>query len=200
MQPRSGDDHQLADVLEHNIVTLQRLQDQAASRRGVQDRVADAITTFSGSMSFVYLHITWFGAWVAVNSGLVRLPVFDAFPYGLLTMLVSLEAIFLSTFVLLSQNRQAADAQQRADLALQIGLLTEHELTRVLQMLDGIQGKLGIEHDADSELVQLELETRPEDVLAEIKRVQHMVHGRGPATSHPQQSGGQDVNGANRSN
>ena len=88
-------------------------------------------------------------------------------------MIVSLEAIFLSTFVLISQNRISADAERRADLALQIGLLTEHELTHALTMLDAVQDKLGIPNDRDRELAQLEMETRPEDVLAEIARLTH---------------------------
>jgi uncharacterized membrane protein len=90
-------------------------------------------------------------------------------------MVVSLEAIFLATFVLISQNRLSEDADRRAHLDLQIGLLTEHELTRTLQMLDAIQDKLGVENDSDVELAQLEMETRPEDVLAEIKRVEAYV-------------------------
>jgi uncharacterized membrane protein len=91
-------------------------------------------------------------------------------------MVVSLEAIFLATFVLISQNRLSAEAEHRADLDLQIGLLTEHELTRVLQMLDAMQDKMGIENHADSELADLEMETRPEDVLAEIARLQQRAH------------------------
>lgn len=90
-------------------------------------------------------------------------------------MVVSLEAIFLSTLVLISQNRLSAETEHRADLALQMGLLTEHELTRVLQMLDAIQDKLGIENDEDSELADLEMETKPEDVLVEIERLQRRV-------------------------
>jgi uncharacterized membrane protein len=90
-------------------------------------------------------------------------------------MIVSLEAIFLSTFVLISQNRLSADSDRRADLDLHIGLLTEHEVTRVLQMLDAIQDKLGIANHADSDLAQLEIETKPEDVLAEIQRLQDRV-------------------------
>ena len=92
-------------------------------------------------------------------------------------MIVSLEAIFLSTFVLISQNRFSDAADRRAELDLQIGLLAEHEIARVLQMLDVIQDKLGIENDADSELADLEMETRPEDVLAEIDRVHRQVKG-----------------------
>jgi uncharacterized membrane protein len=86
---------------------------------------------------------------------------------------VSLEAIFLSTFVLISQNRLSDESERRADLDLHIGLLTEHELTRALRILDAIQHKLDIAHDDDRELTDLEMETRPEEVLAEIERVQH---------------------------
>jgi uncharacterized membrane protein len=103
-------------------------------------------------------------------------PPFDPFPYGLLTMVVSLEAIFLATFVLISQNRLSAEAEHRAGLDLHIGLLTEHELTRVLQMLDVIQDKMGIANDADSELADLEMETRPEHVLAEIARLRQRAY------------------------
>jgi len=90
-------------------------------------------------------------------------------------MIVSLEAIFLSTFVLISQNRLSRDYERRADLDLQMDLLTEHELTRALLMLDMIQDKLGIENDTDSELAELEKEVKPEDVLAEIERLQELA-------------------------
>jgi uncharacterized membrane protein len=141
----------------------------------LQERLADAITTFSGRMVFVYVHIVWFGLWILLNTGRMGVPTFDPFPYGLLTMIVSLEAIFLSTFVLISQNRLSEEAEGRANLNLQIGLLTEHEVTRVLQMLDAIQDKLGIDNDEDSELADLEMETKPEDVLAEIESLQQQV-------------------------
>jgi uncharacterized membrane protein len=90
-------------------------------------------------------------------------------------MVVSLDAIFLSALVLITQNRMTDDVERRADLALHIGLLTEHELTRVLQMLDAVQEKLGVENHEASELADLEMETRPEDVLAEIARLQHFA-------------------------
>jgi len=123
-------------------------------------------------MVFAYVHIVWFGVWILLNTGWVGVRAFDPFPYGLLTMVVSLEAIFLSTFVLISQNRLSAETEHRADLDLHIGLLTEHELTRVLQMLDAIQDKLGIDNHENSDLADLEMETKPEDVLAEIARLQ----------------------------
>jgi len=86
-----------------------------------------------------------------------------------------LEAIFLATFVLISQNRLSVEADRRADLDLQIGLLTEHELTRVIKMLDAIQDKMEIENDSDTELRDLEEDVRPEDVLAEMDRVQRRI-------------------------
>lgn len=174
----ADDNPALSKVIEQNIRTIIDLRQQAARARSLQERLADSITAFSGRMVFVYVHIVWFGLWFLLNTGRFGVPSFDPFPYGLLTMIVSLEAIFLATFVLISQNRLSAEAEHRADLDLHIGLLTEHELTRVLQMLDVIQDKMGIANDADSELIDLEMETRPEDVLAEIARLQERARSR----------------------
>jgi uncharacterized membrane protein len=168
----ADDNPALNAVIERNIRIIIDLRLSAERSRSVQDRLADQITALSGRMAFVYLHIVWFGLWFLLNTGRFGIAPFDPFPYGLLTMVVSLEAIFLATFVLISQNRLSAEAEHRADLALHIGLLTEHELTRALQMLDAMQKKLGITPDTDSELADLEMETRPEDVLAEIGRLQ----------------------------
>ena len=167
--------HALSGVIERNIRTIFNLRQKAARERTPQERIADAITDLSGRMLFVYLHVVWFGAWILLNAGAFGLQPFDPFPYGLLTMIVSLEAIFLSTFVLISQNRLSAEAGRRADLDLHIGLLTEHELTRALQMLDGIEKKLGLEDPAKGELADLEKEVRPEDVLAEIERLHQLA-------------------------
>jgi uncharacterized membrane protein len=166
-----NDNPALSKVIEKNIRTIIHLRTKSLGERNLQDRIADAITSFSGRMIFVYVHIVWFVAWIVLNTGWLGVRAFDPFPYGLLTMIVSLEAIFLSTFVLISQNRMGAETERRADLDLHIGLLTEHELTRVLQMLDAIQEKLSIVDHHESELADLEMETRPEDVLAEIERL-----------------------------
>jgi len=171
-EARGKDNPSLSRVIERNIRTIIHLRTKAAHERSLQSRIADAITSFSGRMIFAYVHIVWFGLWIVFNTGRFGVPVFDPFPYGLLTMVVSLEAIFLSTFVLISQNRLGEESERRADLDLHIGLLTEHELTRVLQMLDAIQEKMGIVDHANSELADLEMETKPEDVLAEIHRLQ----------------------------
>ena len=180
VQPQGAEpDHPpLSDVIERNIQNQVRLRREAISRRTFRERVSDAITAFSGSLSFVYLHALWFGLWVLLNTGRFGIRPFDPFPYSLLTMLVSLEAIFLSTFVLISQNRSGAEADRRADVALHVGLLTEHEVTRALQMLDAIQERLGVANDAESDLAQLEMETKPEDILAEIERLRRPEHRR----------------------
>lgn len=168
----------LARVIEQNIDTIMNSRRAVANQRTGQERLADAITDFSGRMYFVYFHILWFGIWILINLGFFGIEPFDPYPFGLLTMIVSLEAIFLSTFVLISQNRFSAEADRRADLDLQIGLLAEHELTRVLKMLDEIQDKLGIENNDDRELQDLEKNVHPEDVLAEIDRTQQRLNQR----------------------
>jgi len=171
-EDQKKDNPALSKVIEKNIRTIIHLRTKAANERSLQSRIADAITSFSGRMIFAYVHIVWFGVWILLNTGWFGMRAFDPFPYGLLTMIVSLEAIFLSTFVLISQNRLSEETERRADLDLHIGLLTEHELTRVLQMLDAVQDKLGIVDHANSDLADLEMETKPEDVLAEIHRLQ----------------------------
>jgi uncharacterized membrane protein len=154
----------LAKIIEQNIHTIANIRQTTADRRTREERLADIITDLSGRMYFIYFHAIWFTIWIVINQGL------------LLTMIVSLEAIFLATFVLISQNRLSAEADRRADLDLQMDLLTEHELTRALQMLDAIQDKLGIENESDPELNDLEKNVHPQDVIKEIERVQQGIN------------------------
>jgi len=160
------DNPRICKIVERNIATLLEVRHQTERTRTVQDRIADEITSFSGSLPFIYLHAAWFGIWIGVN--LVGRWAFDPFPFGLLTLIVSLEAIFLSTFVLLSQNRQAEMADRRADLDLQINLLTEHEVTRVLTLVDAIADHLGLAEGEDPEVDELKRDVAPEEVLREI--------------------------------
>jgi uncharacterized membrane protein len=168
----------LNSVIERNIRTMTRDRLQVLQDRSREDRAADRITDFSGRMPFVYFHIVWFGAWIIINSGLVGIEPFDPFPFSFLTMVVSLEAIFLATFVLISQNRFSVEADRRAELALHVSLLSEHEITRLLQMVDAVQQKLGIEYGKDYELAQLEKVTKPEDMLAAIRRMAEQVENQ----------------------
>ncbi len=182
------DNPALSNVIERNIRKIIQLRQKAVHEQGLQDRIANAMTTFSGSMLFFYVHIVWFLVWFLLNTGHLGMRPFDPYPYGFLTMVVSLEAIFLATFVLISQNLLAKEAERLTDLGLHTALLTEHELTRVLQMLHAIQNKIGISNDEDSNLADadLEMETNPEDVLAEITRLQRRA---ARVTGHSRKSG-----------
>ncbi len=157
------------DVLARNIATMVALREKAEGRRGVQERMADAITRFTGSMPFVYLHLAIIGLWVVINLGWLGIPPFDPYPFGLLTMIGSLEAIFLSTFVLISQNRMMAAADKRAELDLQIGLLAEHEVTRVVTLLDAVARHLGVSEARDTALEEAKRDIDPTAVVEAIE-------------------------------
>jgi uncharacterized membrane protein len=164
-----SDSPELAGVIERNILTMVELRRDQEQNRGAQDKAADALTWFSGSMIFVYIHLVWFGVWIAVNLGWTPVKPFDPFPFGLLTLVVSLEAIFLSTFVLISQNRAGEVADRRADLDLQIDLLAEHKITHLITLVAAIADRLGVEAARDAEIAQLEKDVAPKQVLDEIK-------------------------------
>ncbi|HEX8706682.1 MAG TPA: DUF1003 domain-containing protein [Pyrinomonadaceae bacterium] len=166
-----------SEIMRKNISAVVEMQHKVTKSRTLQGRVADVITDFSGSMAFVYLHAVWFGLWILLNIGLIRLPrisEFDKYPFGLLTLIVSLEAIFLSTFVLISQNRLASASEKRAELDLQINLLAEQKATKVLEMLDqvmqqldGMSSRINFKHDP--ELQALKVSPDPQEVLEVIE-------------------------------
>jgi uncharacterized membrane protein len=159
----------LSPVLERNIRALQRRRRREEERASVEERVAEAITRFTGSMRFVYLHLAFFGFWIVANLGWVPgVPKWDE-SFVVLAMMASVEAIFLSTFVLISQNRMSAAADKRADLDLQISLLAEHEVTKLATLVAGIADKLGVRTEADAEIGEIERDVAPEAVLDEIE-------------------------------
>src|SRR5262249_21698887 len=124
----------LGRVVERNIRRIAQLRRTADDARSMQDRLADKITAFVGSMAFVYIHAVLFLAWIWWNVAARRHAV-DPYPFPLMTLAVSLEAIFLSTFVLVSQNRMQATGDDRDDLDLQVDLLAEYEITRSLRLI-----------------------------------------------------------------
>jgi uncharacterized membrane protein len=160
----------LAPALDRNIEALRqrRLREESAS--SAQDRIADAITRFSGSMLFVYIHLAVFGFWIVANlHWLPGVPAWDE-SFVVLAMVASVEAIFLSTFVLITQNRMTAAADKRADLDLQISLLTEHELTKVATLLDDMAKQLGVKTKVEGELKEVEEDVAPDSVLDQIEK------------------------------
>jgi uncharacterized membrane protein len=155
-----------------SIETIVRLEQEFLQSRTPLDRVADAIANFTGSMVFVVLHVAAFSAWFLINTG--ALPVmrpFDPFPFILLAMAVSCEAVLLSTFVLMKQNRMSARSEQRDQLHLQVALLTEKELTKVLQAIRSMSEHQGIlEIVEDQDVRELSEETAVDRLAREIQR------------------------------
>lgn len=165
-------------TLARNIETLLETRRREERRASIQQKVADAITRFAGSMPFVYIHTVFFGLWGIVNLGWVGLRPFDP-SFVVLAMLASVEAIFLSTFILISQNRMSAIAETRADLDLQISLLSEHEITRLLQLVSRIAEKLAIEEGGAPDLAELKRDVAPEKVLDKIEEAASSQARRG---------------------
>ena len=159
----------LSSVLERNIRALQRRREQEEVKASAEERIAEAITRFTGSMLFVYLHLGFFGFWIVANLGWIPgVPPWDP-SFVVLAMMASVEAIFLSTFVLISQNRMAAAADKRADLDLQISLLAEHEVTKLVTLVSAIADRIGVQTKVDAELDEITKDVAPEAVLDEIE-------------------------------
>lgn len=152
-------------VLDRNIDALRRKREEDGRKAGLQERIAETVTRFTGSMAFVYVHLVLVAGWVAINLGLVPgIRPFDP-TFVILATFASVEAIFLSTFVLISQNRAAAEADRRAELDLQTNLLSEHEITRLLSLTKAIALRLGVPEAEDPSLRELERQVAPEKVL-----------------------------------
>src|SRR5215204_953769 len=159
---------ELTPVLERNIHALEARRRREETRAPAQERIAGAVTRFTGSMSFVYLHIAVFGFWIFANLGWVPgVPKWDE-SFVVLAMIASVEAIFLSTFVLISQNRMQAAPDQRADLDLQISLLAEHEVTKLAALVSAIAHHLDVRSGMDEELEEIKQDVAPEAVLDEL--------------------------------
>ena len=166
-----------SEIVRKNTAAIADMQRKITEARTVGGRIADSITDFTGSMAFVFVHVVWFGLWILLNVGMIQIPhvsEFDPFPFSLLTMIVSLEAIFLSTFVLISQNRLAAAGEKRAELDLQINLLAEQKATKVLEMLDQITEQLDqvgsrFNFKPDPEVKALKVSPDPKEVLRVIE-------------------------------
>ena len=159
------------DVTRDNVESMRRVEEDALARRSGADRIAAFVAEFCGSMPFVWLHVAWFCAWLSLNSW-PGTRHFDPYPFTFLTLIVSLEAIFLSAFILISQNYELRISDRRNQLDLQINLLTEQENTKMLQMLDRIAKKMGIDEE-DADLRILEQKTDPEKLISQIEQAQH---------------------------
>ena len=175
------------DVTRQNVLAMRQLEEAALARRTRADRIASAIARFCGSMTFVLIHAVVFAAWIGYNA-LPWFKPFDPYPFTFLTLVVSLEAIFLSTFILISQNYDMRVSERRNQLDLQINLLAEQENTKALQMLELIAKKVGAHIGDDSQVRALEEATRPESLVEQIEEAY-----RGDSDKSGGKPGGKDT-------
>ncbi len=154
-----------------NIDTIVRMEVQFLERRNFVERMGDAIGSFAGSFKFVVLHISVFGFWFLANMGTVHwIHAWDPYPFVLLNMAVSVEAVLLATFVLMKQNREGKRSEHREHLTLQIAMLTEQETTKVLQLVRHMCDHLGVcGGKDDSEAKVLAENTAVEDLVEQLK-------------------------------
>ena len=130
-----------ADALLRTRVS-RNANEEAEEQRGFILRVADWVSWFSGSMSFLAIHAIWFVTWILLNTGSIGIKPFDPYPYGLLTMIVSLEAIFLACIVLISQNRQAEKDRVRSDIEYEVNVKAELEVAHLHEKTDRIYSEM----------------------------------------------------------
>jgi uncharacterized membrane protein len=160
----------LNSALYRNIDALKRHHDAQVRQAGAHERMAERISGFVGSFAFVYIHLLLFGTWIVANLGwLPGVPRWDP-QFVVLAMVASVEAIFLSTFVLITQNRMAAMQGRQAALDLQVSLLAEHEITRLIRQTAAIAEKLGIHSEDDVE--ELKRDIAPEAVLNALENAE----------------------------
>jgi uncharacterized membrane protein len=158
----------VADVTRENVQAMRKLEQLASAQRTLADRVAEFVAKFCGSITFVWIHVVVFAVWVVWNV-LPGLPRFDPYPFTFLTLCVSLEAIFLSSFILIAQNYEMRITERRNQLDLQINLLAEQENTKLLQLMDRMAKKMGLYEEDDPEIQVLEQATRPETLARQIE-------------------------------
>lgn len=159
----------LSSGLRRNIDALRERRRQAEKSASLEQRIAARITAFTGSMRFVYFHVALYGFWILANLGWVRgVSPWDP-TFVVLAMVASVEAIFLSTFILIVQNRMSAMADRRAELDVQVSLLAEQEITKLVQMVAEISARLGVEPAGADELEEMKRGVAPETVLDAIE-------------------------------
>jgi uncharacterized membrane protein len=153
-----------ADAVATNVADIVRLEQRDRLTMSRTDHVANWLAAFSGTVAFAVLHALVFAVWIGWNAGWLPLAPFDAYPFGLLTVIVSLEAIFLSTFVLISQNQQARLADRRAKVDLQINVLTEQETTRILTIVTELSQRLDLLATREPPTAQAQALAEPTDL------------------------------------
>ena len=159
--------HAAVNPTQYNIDAIAKLELDALNRRTPTERVSDVITKVVGNVGFLLAELVLISGWSLVNLHIIPgLKAFDPFPFGVLALVVSSESVFLTIFVLISQSRMARQSQRRSHLDLQVGMLSEQELTTILQMLQTLCQHLGVNVDSSKQEVQSFSKTTDVDKLA----------------------------------
>lgn len=186
-EPSDADARSVEELTRRNVERIQALEREEHGKATSADRVADAIASFVGSIVFVWVTVLLTGGWVVGNLLLAPDDRIDSFPFPLLTLVLSIEAIFLSIFILMSQNRAARVSEKRSHLDLQLNLLSEQENTKMLLMLEDIAKAVGHSTPSDPEVRVLAQATEPEALSRQID--QATDEGKpGPGGSRPASS------------
>ncbi len=148
--------------------TFQAIKAQHSGGQTRMQIIAEGLTNLGSSTGFFVFHVIAFSAWILLNSGLGGMPAYDPYPFGLLTMVVSLEAIFLSIFVLMSQSRESKIGELREELTLQVNLRIEEEITKTLQLVAGLYTRLGHTIGEDPDLKEMLKPLDPERMEREV--------------------------------
>ena len=159
----------IAKIVERNINTLLHRKKQDQEKRKLADKIANAIASFAGTMLSVSIHAILFGIWIAWNLGLMGLKPFDP-SFIIMATFAAVEAIFLTSFVLIGQKQMNSEFDKRADLDLQVGLLTEHEVTRILTLVTAIAKTMNIEIAEDKEIEELSKDIHPGKMLDTMEK------------------------------
>ena len=168
-QKRDAKPETLSHIRDH-IEIIAKQEENFLHRRTRSERLGDSLGTFIGSLTFVALHILWFGGWLLINSLHLGVPHFDPYPFSLLNVVVALEAIFLASFIVMRQSRTGRRSDERDHLILQILILTEKELTAVLSVQREMAAKLGLnELLQDEGLEQLSQPTSIDEMAETVK-------------------------------
>lgn len=170
-----ADNGTLNSALRRNIDALRRRRSEDEERAALDEKLARSVTRFAGSMRFVYVHAALYGLWIVANLGWIPgVKPWDP-SFVVLAMIASVEAIFLSTFILITQNRMAAAAHRRAELDLQVSLLAEAEITKLVELVAMIAERMNLSSEGEHELEEMKQRVAPEAVLDAIEETEEEV-------------------------
>lgn len=160
----------MSKVLQQNVKTIMDLRRRHEQSKTKTQKLVARVTNFAGGLRFVVVHAILFGSWIIWNSGLLPVPIFDPAPFVGLALWATVECLFLSSFILMRQNEMSQVNERRAELDLQVSLLTESELTELVRIAEVMSQKLGVDSSQFQNLEEAKKEVTPEHVIHELEQ------------------------------